>query len=238
MTETPITALLQRDLAFLDCEMTGGDPERHEIIEIGCVRSHLPRMAKLGEFGTKVAPRTMRGSSKGSVRIARYSPAQWKGAIDIDPALRQLRDFANGSLLVGWATHHDLLFLNAAARRLGVEPFFTDGYIELQDWAQARFRLPRKPGLQRIADQLKVVRDEEHSALEDALVTFEVFRMLWRYSPEDLERELPELGWDSYQTLGGDVMLNEAEIARRTAEVASYIAADTSPEALLARLKS
>lgn len=238
MTETTAETLLKKDLAFLDCEMTGGDPDRHEIIEIGCVRSALPAMPNLAEFGIKVAPRTMRGSSQGSVRIAHYSPAQWKGAIDIDPALKRLREFADGCLLVGWATHHDLLFLNSAAKRVGIEPFFADGYIELQDWARARFHLQKTPGLQRIADQLKVVRDEEHSALEDALVTYEVFRILWRFSGEELRQLLPQLGWDSYQTLAGDIELEDAELARRRSELAAYVVADTSTEALLRRLKS
>jgi DNA polymerase-3 subunit epsilon len=231
-------ALLERDLAFLDCEMTGGDPERHEIIEIGCMRSRLPHLTNLAELGAKVAPRTMRGSIQGSVRVAHYSPQQWKGAIDIELALQQLGEFAEGCLLVGWATHHDLLFLNSSARRVGIEPFFGDGYIELQDWAQARFRLAKKPGLQRIADQLKIVRDQEHSALEDALVTYEVFRMLWRYSDEELERVLPELSWDSYQTHAGDIALGAADIQQRGAELARYVIADTSTEALIRRLRS
>jgi DNA polymerase III alpha subunit (gram-positive type) len=238
VTDVPGSALLERDLVFLDCEMTGGDPERNEIIEIGAVRSRLPRLPKLEELGAKVAPRTMRGSSRSSVRIAHYSPAQWKGAIDIEPALQRLREFAQNSLLVGWATHHDLLFVNAAARRLGMEPFFADGYVELQKWAQARLRLAKTPGLQRVADQLKVVRDEEHSALEDALVTFEVFRILWRFSPDELERTLPELGWDSYEVLSGDIGLSGDAAAERAAEVAAYVITDTSPEALLRRLKS
>jgi len=238
LKEFTVDDLLKKNLVFLDCEMTGGDPEHHEIIEIGCVRTRLPRMSNLGELGVKVAPRTMRGSNQGSVRIARYSRAQWKGAIDIDPALKKLREFADGCLLVGWATHHDLLFLNASARRVGIDPFFREGYVELQDWARARFHLQQTPGLQRIADQLKVVRDEEHSALEDALVTFEVFRMLWRYSEDKLQQELPQLGWDSYQTLMGDVELEEAEIAHRTSELAAYVVTDTSGDALLRRLKS
>src|SRR5207237_1763970 len=125
----------------------------------------------------------------------------------LEKALADLRTLADGCLLVGWATHHDLAFLNVAAARLGMEPFFPEGYVELQNWAQRRFGLHNTPGLQRIADQLKIVRDEEHSALEDALVTYEVFRMLWRYGPEELPRVAPQLDWNSYVELSGPIAL-------------------------------
>ncbi len=221
---------------FVDCEMTGGNIDRNEIIEIGAVRSRLPELPVLGELHVRVAPRTMRGSNRDSIRIAGYDPKLWKSAVDIAPALDQLAAFAEGALLVGWATHHDLLFLEAACTRVGRPPLFTDSYLELQRWAQARFRMGRTPGLQAIADRLKIVRDEEHSALEDALVTFEVFRMLWRFGPEELDRVLPELTWNSYAELAGEIAISEEEVAARLAELTTYLVTDVSHEALLARL--
>src|SRR2546428_8300346 len=68
-----VRELLDRDLAFLDCEMTGVDPERNEIIEIGCARTRLPALESPAELGVKVVPRTMRGSDRNSIRIASYS---------------------------------------------------------------------------------------------------------------------------------------------------------------------
>jgi DNA polymerase III alpha subunit (gram-positive type) len=230
-----ITALLQRDLAFLDCEMTGGDYERNDIIEIGCVRSMLPSLAVKGEYGVKVAPRSTRGSDLRSVKIAHYTPQLWKHAIPVERALDELRQFTDGCLLVGWATHNDLLFVNATTDRLGLPRLFDDGYIELQDWAQRRFGLARSPGLQRIADQLKVVRDQEHSALDDALVTYEVFRMLWRFGPDELEEVLPSLSWDSYAELAGDVELDEETLAERLRELAGYVVIGADQTSLLAR---
>lgn len=228
--------LLGRDLAFIDCEMNGGDFRRHEIIELGCVRSRLPDLPLLDQLGTKVAPRSTRGSNLGSVRIARYSPRDWRSAPPLESALDQLRQLAGGCLAVGWATHHDLLFLNAAAHRLGQPLLFQDGYLELQDWARDRFSVPRRPGLQRIADQLKIGRDQEHSALEDALVTYEVFRMLWRFDFTELKRVLPDLGWESYAELSGPIELPEEAIHQRTDELASYLINDVSDEALARRL--
>ena len=63
-------ALLDHDLVFLDCEMTGGDPDRNDIIEIGAVRSRLPDLPLLGELSIKVAPRGTYGVNLNSLRIA------------------------------------------------------------------------------------------------------------------------------------------------------------------------
>lgn len=221
--ESPLADLLQRDLVFLDCEMTGGDATRNHILEIGCVRSRLPDLPLLGELHTRVAPASMRGSNLSSIRIAHYSPRLWRDAVAIDVALDRLRSFAQGGLLVGWAAHHDLEFVQAALRRLNREPIFADAYVELQDWARARFQINRSPGLQAIADRLKVVRDDEHSALDDAGVTYEVFRILWRFSPASLEQALPTLTWDSYAELSGPIQLDETELAERRRELVRHI---------------
>ena len=222
-------------VVFLDCEMTGGDPERNDIIEIGAVRSRLPDLVVLGELSMKVAPRGTYGASLQSMRIARYSPKEWKSAVPAEEALRRLQEFVSDGVLVGWATYNDLLFVQAAATRVGIEGLVGDAYVELQDWAQARLRLPRSPGLQRVADVLKIVRDQEHSAIEDALVTYEVFRMLWRYSPEELDVVLPTLNWDSYADLAGPISLHLAAAEARRTELARYVVTGTSRDALLAR---
>jgi DNA polymerase III alpha subunit (gram-positive type) len=235
--DVDVPDLLDRDLAFLDCEMTGVDPERNEIIEIGCARTSLPTLSAPAELGVRVIPRTMRGSDRVSIRIASYSPQKWKDAVPLEKALADLRTLADGCLLVGWATHHDLAFLNTAANRLGMEPFFPEGYVELQDWAQRRFGLSKTPGLQRIADQLKIVRDEEHSALEDALVTYEVFRMLWRYDAEELRRAIPTLDWNSYAELSGPISLAPEAIEARRRELAAHLMTDVRLDVLVARAR-
>lgn len=227
--------LLDKDLVFLDCEMTGGDPERNDIIEIGAVRSRLPDLPLLGQLAVKVAPRTTRGTNQTSLRIAGYSAKEWKTALTVEDAMRRLQEFAGGATLVGWATYNDLLFVSAAATRVGVEGLLGDAYVELQDWAQRRLRFKNTPGLQRVADQLKIVRDQEHSAIEDALVTYEVFRMLWRYSPEELDLAAPLLDWNSYAELSGPIHLSPADASARRAELGKYVVAGTSREALMAR---
>ena len=228
-------ALLDHDLVFLDCEMTGGHVEHHDIIEIGAVRSRLPDLPVLGELHFKVAPRTTRGNNLTSMRIAGYSPKEWKSAVPIDEALRSFQTFAAGGLLVGWATYNDLLFVQAAAARVGIDDLVGDTYLELQDWAQARLHFASSPGLQRVANQLKIVRDQEHSAIEDALVTYEVFRQLWRHSPEELDLVGPTLDWNSYIELAGPISLSKVDADERRLELARYAITDTSREALLAR---
>ncbi|MBM2810320.1 MAG: Exonuclease RNase and polymerase [Chloroflexi bacterium] len=228
-------AHLEKDLVFFDCEMTGGDLDRHDIIEIGAVRSRLPELSVVAELSLKVEPRTTRGANQTSLRIAGYSAKDWKSAVSMQEALSQLGEFAAGGIFVGWATYNDLLFVQAAVARLGMENFAGDAYVELQDWAQQRLHLALTPGLQRVANQLKIVRDEEHSAIEDALVTYEVFRMLWRYDSEEIDRILPSLDWNSYADLTGPIEVSDAQATARRLELARYIMVGTGRDELLAR---
>lgn len=226
--------LLDRDLVFLDFEMSGGDRDRHDIIEIGAVRSRLPDLAVIDQLSVKVAPRSTHGANQESLRIAGYSVKEWKTAVPIDEGLRRLQAFAPGGLMVGWATYNDLLFLHAATTRSGIEGLSGDVYIEVQDWAQARLHYPKSPGLQRVADQLKIVRDQEHSAIEDALVTYEVFRMLWRHGPDELDGVLPTLDWNSYASFAGPISMGDDDDRARRLELARYAVTETSLDALLA----
>jgi DNA polymerase III epsilon subunit-like protein len=230
--------LIQQDLVFIDCEMTGGDPDRNDIIEIGAARSRLPDLALLDQLSVKVAPRTTRGHNQSSLRIAGYSPKEWKSAIPIDEALQRLRDFSRGCATVGWAAYNDLLFVRAAAERAAIDDLVQEAYVELQDWARDRLHFRATPGLQRVADQLKIVRDQEHSAIEDALVSYEVFRMLWRFSTAELDAALPGLDWNSYVEMAGPIVIEDTAARERRAELARYVVAGTSREALLARRKS
>lgn len=225
----------QHELVFIDCEMNGGDATRNEIIEIGAVRTRLPSLPLLDELHTRVAPRSMRGSNRDSIRIAGYRPREWRNAVDIAVALERLAAFAEGAIVVGWAAHHDLLFLEVACERCGRPPIFRDVYVDVQRWAQARFRLSRTPGLQAIADRLKIVRDQEHSAIDDALVTYEVFRMLWRFAPEEWDQVIPQLSWNSYAELAGEIVLSEEQVARRLAELRLHVVTDLSRGSLVAR---
>ncbi len=215
--------LLQRDLLFLDCEMSGGDAERHDIIEIGAVRTRLSDLSVLEDLSLKVAPRSTHGTNPNALRVAGYSAKGWKSAVPIDEALRQLAQIADGTLLVGWATYNDLLFVQAAAARAGLDGLLGEAYVETQDWAQQRLRFERSPGLQRVADQMKIVRDQDHSALEDALVTYEVFRMLWRFNPEATEQALGELDWTSYADLAGPIRIDAKAAEERRAELGRFV---------------
>lgn len=232
---SPAMEFLGCDLVFLDCEMTGGNLDRHDIIEIGAVRARLPEVSVIDQLSVKVAPRTIHGADQSSLRVAGYSQKGWKAAVPIDDALRRLQAFADGCLLVGWATYNDLLFVQAAVERAGLGKLLGDAYVEVQDWAQARLHFARAPGLQRVADQLKIGRDQEHSAIEDALVTYEVFRILWRYSPEELDLTVRALDWTSYAALAGPIVLNPAEANERRQELVRYVVSETSREALLDR---
>jgi len=71
--------------------------------------------------------------------------------------------------------------------------------------------------------------------MEDALVTYEVFRLLWRHSPEELDLVTPTLDWNSYAELTGPISLGPVDADARRLELARHAVTETSREALLAR---
>src|SRR5947208_2494447 len=68
--------------------MTGGDPERNEIIEIGCARTRLPGLEAPANLGARVVPRTMRDADELGQAIPRLdwdSYATLAGPIALSP---------------------------------------------------------------------------------------------------------------------------------------------------------
>src|SRR5512134_2876857 len=97
----------------LDCEMTGLDPARDEILSIGAVRIRNGRIVMNERFYQVFKP-TEAVSTKEVILIHRLGPDEVSRGMPLDDALDRLLAFIGDSVVIGHFTAVDLAFLNAA----------------------------------------------------------------------------------------------------------------------------
>src|SRR3990167_4775619 len=107
------------NLAFIDLEMTGLNPEKHEIIEVGAVIT-TPRLRVLEEFDFKVKPLYIENADRVSLKVSNYNEDDWAGAQPLPEVLKILNEKAKGCIMVGHNVAFDSLFLETAFARAGI----------------------------------------------------------------------------------------------------------------------
>ena len=100
----------------LDCETTGLDVGRDEIISIGAVRIVGQRIMTSERLELLVRPE--RGVSAGSVRIHRLREQDVAQGLPVEDAVKQLLHFIGSRPLVGYYLEFDVAMLNRAVRPL------------------------------------------------------------------------------------------------------------------------
>jgi len=100
----------------LDCETTGLDVGRDEIISIGAVRIVGQRIMTSERLELLVRPE--RGVSAGSVRIHRLREQDVAQGLPVEEAVKQLLHFIGSRPLVGYYLEFDVAMLNRAVRPL------------------------------------------------------------------------------------------------------------------------
>ncbi|MFN0148762.1 MAG: exonuclease domain-containing protein [Dehalococcoidia bacterium] len=175
-------------LIVIDLEMSGPNPQTHEVLELGGVRATLaPALPEEASWGAKVKPLHIGNAVPGALKVVGYNPKAWKQAIDLDEAMAKLVELGRGAIISGWGIGQDLTFLFETIRRTGGG-----------DWPFAPFVLDVQPiarkllagtgsvdrfNLGHVADRLGIGRMGEHSALADAYATYDVLVKLVERAP-------------------------------------------------------
>lgn len=172
----------------LDCETTGLDPRRDEIVSIGAVRIVGERILTSQRLELLLRPH--KGVSADSVRIHRLRERDLAGGLSSDAAMRQLMHFIGCRPLVGYYLEFDVAMLNRALwpmlgmglpqPRIEVSALYHDyKFRQLPPWQQqggASIDL-RFDTLMR---DLGLPRREAHDALNDAVMAALAFIKLRR----------------------------------------------------------
>jgi DNA polymerase-3 subunit epsilon len=169
-------------LVVLDLEMSGPNPQLHEVLEVGAVRVRFePGFPEVEAWGTRVRPRHIGNAHPAALKVVGYSPKAWRDAVELDAAIARLADIGRDAIITGWGLAQDTAFLAEVCRRSGVDWPFAALALDIQlvarkqlggTGAVARFNLGH------VADRLGIGRMGEHSALADAYAAYDVLTKL------------------------------------------------------------
>ena len=164
-------------LLVVDLEMSGPNPREHEVIDIGGVLADAGAgFAERGAWGARVRPLHIGAAQAGALKVAGYSPRDWRDAIPLAEAFGRIAELGRGATIAGWGIKGDMAFLAESARRTETPWPFAPEAVDVQLIAR---RLLGKDEVDRfnlghVADRLGIGRLGEHTALADAYATYDV----------------------------------------------------------------
>lgn len=170
------------NIAFTDLEMTGVDPLRHEIIEIGLVIADRTTLEVRAELDIKVKPQHLETADPASLAFAGYREEEWKDASPLPNALKEYAQLVHGSIFAAWNAPYDWIFLASAFRKTGIENPLD--YHTLDVFSLAFEKLGTKPDanvfrLPKLCRYLDIPKEPiPHRAINGARIAYEVYKKL------------------------------------------------------------
>jgi DNA polymerase-3 subunit epsilon len=164
-------------LLVVDLEMSGPNPQMHEVLDLGAVRTQLaPGLAEEEAYGARVRPRHIGNAVPGALKVTGYSPKAWKAAVELDEAFTRLEEVGRDAVVTGWGIGQDMAFLAESFRRLNRPWPFALVALDVQPIARKVLRdgSVDRFNLGHVADRLGIGRMGEHGALADAYATYDV----------------------------------------------------------------
>lgn len=176
----------KHNLAFIDLETTGLNPDTHEIVEIGCLVVRQPQAAGgsfeiIDELDLKVKPQHLELAEPEALRINGYNDADWLFAVDLSQALTALAGKTDSAIMVAQNVTFDWSFLHRGFETTGVQNRMHFPKIDIISIAFAK--LYNDPNIERynlreLARFFNVENEKAHTAMSDIRATFEIYKKL------------------------------------------------------------
>ncbi len=162
----------------IDCEMTGLDPEKDEIIAIGAVKV-IKSCVRLDQAFYRVVCPPKLEMTRENALIHQISHQRVVGGEKSEKAMSAFCSFIEDCVLVGHFSSIDMSFLDNLNKRLGRDPFQQPllDTRKLQQWRlkfENRHRSEfgqRELQLSSICQEMKIPTYQAHHAFYDALTT-------------------------------------------------------------------
>lgn len=176
------------NLAFLDVETTGLDPQKHEVIQVGVViAKQIPRSGNMGpmleivdEFEIKIKPERIEDAEEEALRVNGYDESEWMFAPDLKNAMEFLAKKLEGSIQVSHNLTFDAAFIEKSFERAGLEN--TMARYKLDTISIAFARLYNRPdvkfSLKYLCDLFQIKNENAHTALADAKALYHVYKKM------------------------------------------------------------
>lgn len=158
----------------IDCETTGLDPEKDQVIEVAAVRFNFDE--KFDLFETLVDPQC--AISDVSMSIHNITQEMVAGKPTIGAILPELLKFIGRDIIVGHCVHFDIQILSKAAERSGVHcQLRNNPYIDTLRLARLYGESPTN-SLEQLRCHFNIENEGAHRAMNDVIVNMEVFKYL------------------------------------------------------------
>lgn len=176
----------RNNLAFVDIETTGFDPDKHEIIELGLVL-----VKQIGDTGTqfeilkeielKIKPERIEDADPQALKVNGYDPSQWIFANTLKEAMNIFRDNTEDANFGAHNLTFDYSFIEHAFRVTETENKMF--YPKIDTISVAYAKLHKNPQvekfrLQKLCEYFGIKNERAHTALADAKATFLVYEKL------------------------------------------------------------
>jgi len=172
--------ILQDEYIVLDCETTGLNPKKDEILSIAAVRIKNNKILTSQSFEIFIKP-SNKISAK-SITIHQIRPDDLKDGVDINEALDQLLYFISNLPIVGYYISFDIKILNTYLKRF-IGTTLHNKQIELSSMYYKRYKKHSAHEFvdlkfDTIIEKLDIPKISKHNALNDAIMSAMIFLKL------------------------------------------------------------
>jgi len=180
----------KHNLAFVDVETTGFNPDEHEVIELGAIVARQvpsgdpekgPRLEIIHELEYKIKPQHIETADPGALRVNGYSEADWLFAADLEQVMKDFAEKTAGATFVAHNLVFDWNFINKAFEKSSVKSKLHYAKLDTISIAFARLYHLEKAqafSLKALAELTGVENEKAHTALADARTTMRVYKKL------------------------------------------------------------
>lgn len=176
------------NLAFIDTETTGTDPNKHEIIELAVIIAKQvdrpgkgPKLEIIEEKEWKIKPAHLETAEEEALRVNGYNEVDWMFASDLKPVMEE---FAKKTQSCSFVSHNlvfDYAFVQKAFEKTGVESNMHYAKLDTISIAFARlYDAPQadKFSLRALCELFKIENSKAHTALADTRALVAVYKKL------------------------------------------------------------
>jgi DNA polymerase-3 subunit epsilon len=169
--------LVNKDIfVCLDCETTGLEIDKDQIIEVAMVRFHFDQT--LESFETLIDPQMI--IPEVSIAIHHITDIMVKGKPKIQEILPKVFEFVGKSIIVGHGITNDIAFLCAAAKQYHIPcKLASHPYLDTLRLARLYGESPIN-SLEKLRQHFNIAEEGAHRAMNDVIVNIEVFKYLAR----------------------------------------------------------
>ena len=168
----PNEFLKQNEIVVFDVETTGFDSIENEIIEIGAIKLRNGQMCET--FSTFVKP--AKPIPREITELTTITDDMVKNAPNIKQVMPDFYKFCHNCVLVAYNIDFDYKFINAASTKCGYK--FRNRQVDALYLARINVAGAKNFQLKNIANRLGVVLDGAHRAINDAIATAEVLKLI------------------------------------------------------------